>query len=381
MNSRERVLRTLSHLEPDHVPLDVGGSDVTGIHRDAYKNLARYLGVKEEAPICETIQQVALPEEALLQKLEVDVRPLFPNAPDAWQAEYTQSDRYIGFTDEWGVEWNMPNVGGLYFDMVSHPLAACTQPGDIAGFKTPDPADPGRFRGLRAAAQAIADQQLAIVMMPPYGGMFESGFWLRGYKQFFLDLGRDPKMVAAVLDMTLAFRLAYWARALEEVGDLVDVIVEYDDLGSTTSTLISPAMYRKYLKPRHSQLFGFIKAHSHAAVFLHSCGAVYPLIRDFIEAGVDILNPIQVGAHGMGDGAGLKREFGKDIVFWGGGINTQITLPRGSPQEIREEVKRRICDFAPGGGYVFAAVHNIQPDVPPENILAMLEAWKEYGRY
>lgn len=381
MNSRDRVLRTLSHREPDRVPLDIGGSDVTGIHRDAYKKLARYFGFKEEAPICETIQQVALPEETLLEKLQVDVRPLVPNAPDSWQAEYSESERYISFIDEWGVGWSMPRQGGLYFDMVSHPLSTCNQPSDLSGFRIPPPADAGRFRGVRASGQAIARKQFAIMMMPPYGGMFESGFWLRGYKQFFLDLGRNPGMVEAILDLTLAFRLAYWARALEEVGDLVDVVVEYDDLGSTTSTLMSPSMYRKYLKPRHKQLFGFIKEHSHAAVFLHSCGAIYPLIRDFIEAGVDILNPIQVSASNMGDGARLKQEFGKDMVFWGGGINTQTTLPRGSPQEVLEEVRRRICDFAPGGGYVFAAVHNIQPDVPPENIAAMLEAWKLYGRY
>jgi uroporphyrinogen decarboxylase len=381
MNSRDRVLRTLSHREPDHVPLDIGASDVTGVHRDAYKKLARYFGFSEEAVICEMIQQVALPEEALLQKLEVDVRPVFPNGPDGWRLEYTASERYVEFTDEWGVGWTMPKAGGLYFDMIRHPLANVSDPGEIPRFKTPNPTDPGRFRGLRESAQAIAARQLAVVMMPPYGGMFESGFWLRGYKQFFLDLGRDPHMVTAILDMTLSFRLSYWARALEELGDVVDVIVEYDDLGSTTSTLISPAMYRKYLKPRHKQLFDFIKSHSHAAVFLHSCGAIHPLINDFIEAGVDILNPIQVSASNMGDGARLKQEFGKDIAFWGGGINTQKTLPRGSPQEVREEVRRRICDFAPGGGYVFAAVHNIQPDVPPENIVAMLEAWKEYGRY
>ncbi len=382
MNSRERILCSLSHKEPDHVPLDIGGSDVTGIHRDAYKNLARHFGLKEDAPICETIQQVVLPEEALLQKLEVDVRPIFPNNPNNWEPEYEDAGEQKQFLDEWGVRWAMPKKGGLYFDMISHPMANFTQASDISKFNVPDPANSGRFKGLRESVKKfVANSQAAIMMMPPYGGMFESGFWLRGYKQFFMDLGGNPRMVEAILDTTLQFRLSYWAKALEEIGDLVDVVVEYDDLGSTTSTLVSPAMYRKYLKPRHKELYSFIKSHAHVSVFLHSCGAIYPLIPDFIEAGVDILNPIQVSATNMGDGKKLKQEFGKDITFWGGGVNTQSTLPRGSLQDVREEVRRRIRDFAPGGGYVFAAVHNIQPDVPPENIVAMLEAWKEYGKY
>jgi len=382
MNSRERVLISLSHREPDHVPLDIGGSDVTGIHRDAYKSLARYFGLNENPPICEIVQQVALPEEALLQKLEVDTRPVFPNGPDNWEFTLKQSERYKTFVDEWGVEWAMPKGNGLYFDMIAHPMAKFTQVSDLLRYKVPDPSNLGRFKGLRKSAEKIiANTQAAIVIMPPYGGMFETGFWLRGYKQFLLDLGNNPKMAEAILDITLQFRLAYWSKVLEEVGDLVDVAVEYDDLGSNTSLLISPQMYRKYLKPRHKELFGFIKNHTHASMFLHSCGAIYPLISDFIEAGVDILNPIQVSATNMGDGKKLKQEFGNDITFWGGGVNTQSILPRGTTKEIKEEVRRRIGDFAPGGGYVFAAVHNIQPDVPPESIVAMLEAWKEYGKY
>jgi uroporphyrinogen decarboxylase len=382
MNSHERLLTSLSHREPDHVPLDIGGSDVTGIHRDAYKRLARYFGLNENPPICEIVQQVVLPEEALLKKFEVDTRPVFPNGPDNWELVINQSDRYKTFLDDWGVEWAMPKENGLYFDMITHPMAKFTQVSDISRYKAPDPSNPGRFNGLRKSVEKIiANTHATMLMMPPYGGMFESGFWLRGYKQFLVDLGSNPKIAEAILDMTLQFRLAYWSKTLAELGDIVDVVVEYDDLGSNTSLLISPQMYRKYLKQRHKELFSFIKSHSHASMFLHSCGAIYPLIPDFIEVGVDILNPIQVSATNMGDGKKLKQEFGKDITFWGGGVNTQSTLPRGSLQDIKEEVRRRIGDFAPGGGYVFAAVHNIQPDVPPENIIAMLDAWKEYGKY
>ncbi len=382
MNSRERILCSLSHKEPDHVPLDIGGSDVTGIHRDAYKNLARYFKLNEEVPICETFQQVALPDETLLQKLGVDVRPIFPHDADDWKPDYKDSGQSNQFMDEWGVEWAMPKKGGLYFDMISHPLSNCKGVSDLAKYKCPDGANAGRFKGLRDYAETISARiDAALTMMPIYGGIFESAFWLRGFKQFYVDLGTNPALVNAILDMTLQFRLKYWGKALEELGDLIDVVVEYDDLGHGTSSLISPQMYRRYLQPRHKELFQFIKSHSHAAIFLHSCGAIYKLIPDLIEAGIDILNPIQLGAANMGDTKKLKQEFGKDITIWGGGINTQTILPLGTPQEVKEEVKKRIEDLAPGGGFVFAAVHNIQPDVPPENIVAMWEAWKEYGTY
>ena len=171
---------------------------------------------------------------------------MFPKGPDNWEPSYKLSDRYRSFTDEWGVEWEMPRNNGLYFDMISHPLAKISQASDVSKFVVPDAANPGRFKGLRESVEMIAaSSQAAIIMMPPYGGMFESGFWLRGYKQFFLDLGGNPGLVDAILDLTLQFRLTYWAKALEEVGDLVDVVVEYDDMGTNTSTLISPKMYRK----------------------------------------------------------------------------------------------------------------------------------------
>ena len=221
MNSRERVLCSISHREPDHVPLDIGGSDVTGIHRDAYKKLARYFKLKEDVPICEIFQQVALPEETLLQKLEVDVRPIFPNNPDNWEPDFKDSGQYNQLVDEWGVRWAMPKKGGLYFDMISHPLSNCTEVSDLAKYKSPDGANEGRFKGLREYAEKIsARTNAAITILPIYGGIFESAFWLRGYKQFYLDLGNDPAMVNALLDMTLQFRLGYWGKALEELGDI-----------------------------------------------------------------------------------------------------------------------------------------------------------------
>jgi len=361
--------------------LDIGGSDVTGIHRDAYRELARLLGLEEDAPVWHRVQQLALPSEEMLEKLEVDVRPLFPNPSDDWKLEVQNTGDRLTFRDEWGVEWAMPKEGGLYYDMIGHPLARVSGAAELADCPWPDGADPGRFKGLRDQAEDLVAKGVATTLAPAYGGILESVSWLRGYENFYADLIRDPLLVEAILDATLQFHLDFWAGALKEVGDLLDVAVEYDDLGGQSALLMSPEMYRRYVKPRHKELFSFIKDHCRASVFLHSCGAVYELIPDFIEAGVDILNPVQVSAAGMGDTRKLKQEFGGELTFWGGGVDTQGVLPRGTPVEVREEVKRRIGDLAPGGGFVFAAVHNIQPDVPPGNVMAMWEAWKKYGSY
>ncbi len=363
------------------MPLDIGGSDVTGIHRDAYRSLARLLGLQEDVPLYHRVQQLSLPSEEMLQQLEVDVRPLYPNPPDGWEAEVKDAGAHLTFTDEWGVEWAMPKRRGLYFDMIGHPLSHVSGVTELTDWPWPDGANPGRFRGLRDQAEDLAASGVAMTMAPVYGGIFESAFWLRGYENLYRDLIRDPILVEAILDAALQFHLDFWDRALEEVGDLIDVAVEYDDLGWQHGLLVSAEMYRRYVKPRHKELFNFIKTRSQAAVFLHTCGAVYELIPDFIEIGVDILNPVQVSAAGMGDTRKLKQEFGEKLTFWGGGVDTQGVLPRGTSEEVREEVKRRIGDLAPGGGFVFSAVHNIQPDVPPENIMAMWEAWKEYGSY
>jgi uroporphyrinogen decarboxylase len=175
-------------------------------------------------------------------------------------------------------------------------------------------------------------------------------------------------------------KLTYWERALDLFGDLIDVAKEVDDLGGQNDALISPATYRRLLKPRHRELFQFIHSRSHARVFLHSCGSIRRLIPDLIDAGVDILNPVQVSAANM-DTRELKADFGSELTFWGGGVDTQRVLCQGSTSAVRNEVRRRLDDLMPGGGFVFATVHNVQADVPPENYMAMWETLREHGEY
>lgn len=210
---------------------------------------------------------------------------------------------------------------------------------------------------------------------------FQMSFLLRGFEDFFMDLAANPPLACYLMDKVIELKMKFWGLVLEELGDYITVVALADDLGDQRGPRISLQMYKKYIKPRQKKLIGFIRkiAPHPVYIFLHSCGSVYDFIPDLIEVGVDILNPVQVSAANM-DTKKLKKEFGKDIVFWGG-IDTQQVLPRGTTQQVRDEVKRRIDDLAPGGGFIFNPVHNIQEEVPPQNIMAMWEALQDYGIY
>jgi uroporphyrinogen decarboxylase len=220
-----------------------------------------------------------------------------------------------------------------------------------------------------------------VVLNGPCAGILEVYSWLRGYLRFYLDLAESPRTVERFLERLLEFKSAFWARALAEFGDSVDVVNEADDLAGQNGLLLSPDTYRRLIKPRHARLFAAIKkAAPRVKIFFHSCGAVRPLIPDLIEAGVDILNPIQLSAKGMNP-LELKKEFGRDLVFWGGGVDTQGIFTTGTPREIRDHVRENIEALAPGGGLVLATVHNTQANVPPQNFMAMWETLQEYGIY
>ncbi len=364
------------------MPLDIAGTDCSGITKGAYCNLARYLGLPERAPVCDLMQQLVYPSEQVLTGLRVDVRAIYPKPPAGVEIQVRDAGHYTGYTDEWGIEWAMPKEMGLYYDMVSHPLATAEDVAQIDAYPWPWGGEPTRAANLRA--EIVATRQAtdtAICLLLGGGGLVEMAAFLRGMDNLYADLAGNPTMAEAVLEHTTQWHEQYWDMILSQVGDLVDVVCEYDDLGGQTAPLISPEMYRRYLQPRHHRVFSLIRRKTKAAVWFHTCGAVYSLLPDLLEAGVDILNPVQVSAAGMGDTARLKREFGRSLVFWGGGVDTQSILTRGTPHQVQEQVRRHIDHLAPGGGFVFAAVHNIQGDVPPENLMAMWEAWDRYGAY
>ncbi len=383
MFSRERVLTALDHREPDRVPFDLGSTGSSGIHTKAYLDLLRRLGIEEEPPdILILAEQLATPSEKVLQTLKVDVRGFWPNSPLGWVEEIRDAGDYFETIDEFRVKLAMPKKGGLYYDIVGSPLAGPISDKAVDDFEWPDMSNPERVRGIRSEIEkALAGSGAAIVFNTFHVGIFELGEWVRGFKDYYADIARNPALIEHMIDIFTDMRIGFWELVLNNLGDLIDVVVENDDLGIQNGLMISPSSYRTLVKPKHKRIFSFIKKKApHVRIQLHSCGSIYDLIPDLIEVGIDILNPVQVGAAKM-DTNRLKREFGEELTFWGGGVDTQRILPFGTQSEVRDEVRRRIEDLAPQGGFVFSTVHNIQPGVPVENVIAMLEALEEYGVY
>lgn len=382
MNSRERLNLALNHQESDRVPFDLGATVLTSIHHKSYAALRKHLGLPEVEPqIVDIFQQIVTVDDDLRDRLKVDVRDVAPRSSATFRIDIKEMDRYTYFYDEWGIGWKMPKEGGWYYDMFDHPLKEAQTIADIENYPWPDPIDPARFQGMAERARHAADVEGQGVFMGGLSaGIMEMAAWTRGFTNYFSDFANNQKLLVALMTKIMELKMAYWEKALAEVGDCVDAIGEADDFAGQFRMLISPASYRRLVKPLHKQLFDFIHARTKAKIFFHSCGSIRAVIPDLIEIGVDILNPIQVSATGM-DSAELKREFGKDIVFWGGGVDTQRVFGTGTPQEVSDDVRRRIDDLAPGGGFVFATVHNIQGNVPPQNIMAMWDTLQQYGNY
>ena len=383
MNSRERLEMALNHSEPDRIPSDLGATVTTGINRVAYRNMRKYLCLPEkEIRLRDMVQQIAVVEDDIRNYFRVDVRDVTPYPSTPFNIEI-MDDREDStyFYDEWGIGWKMPRENGLYYDIFDSPLRGDISKGDIDRYPWPDPVHPARFAGLRDRARYTAEvEHQGVILGGLTSGIMEMAAWMRGYPDYFTDFVANSDLLEYLLDKVLELKMAYWEKALAEVGDYVDVVVEADDMAGQNDMLISPRTYRKIVKPRHKKLFDFIKSHSRAKIFFHSCGSVRKVIGDLIDIGVDALNPVQVSAAGM-DSAELKREFGRYICFWGGAVDTQNVLGNGTVQQVKDDVRSRIADLAPGGGFIFAAVHNIQGNVPPENIVAMWDTLREYGVY
>jgi len=384
MDARQRLLTALDHQEADRVPFAFGGPN-TGIHVDAYRKLLRFWGVSDVPVEAEDlVTQRARIHEDILQRMDVAVRKVDaePFATARTETALEEDAGYRYFVDDWGIEWAMPLRSGLYYDARRRPLQRAISSADVDKLSMPALPTEHEMDLLRRKAQAHRDAGFAVLVDGLGGGLFEHAWWIRGFNEFMVDMMARRKLAERLLDKILDYRLRYWELILSRIGDLVDVAAESDDVAGQDRLILSPDLYRTLLKPRHRTIFQCIRENVPGKVFihLHSCGAVRDLIPDLIDLGVDALNPVQVSAKGM-DTAALKRDFGRDISFWGGGVDTQRVLPTGTPRQVRDEVRRRIDDLAPGGGFVFATVHNIQADVPPENIDAMCKALQEHGVY
>lgn len=375
MTHRERVVTALKHKQPDRVPLDLAGTFASTITLEGYERLKRYLGIQKETIEMSKRSQTAQPHEEVLQRFEIDTRGIQPRGPAGWVDKIFPDGSY---QDEWGVIRSRPPEGG-HFYVSGSPLAGNPTLEDIKRHRWPDPYDPGFVEGIAEETRRLHQEtDYAVILNFPVGIVHHSQF-LRGYEAWLTDLILNPTFAEALMDRVLEVYTLIAERMIEAAGGHIDLIFYGDDVAFQNGPMMSPNLYRKMIKPRHGQLFARLKAKAKVPLLFHSCGSVYPLMEDLIEIGVDCLNPVQVSAKDM-DTKRLKREFGERMGFWGA-IDTHKVLPFGTPEEVRAEVKRRIEDLAPGGGYVLNSVHNLQPEVPPENIVAMFEAAKEFGKY
>jgi len=410
MTSRERVLKAIAHEPTDRTPIDFGGMRSTGIMATAYNRLKTHLGMDHETLVYDVVQGLAQPDLAILDRFNVDVvdlgRAWFTSADDwrdwtlidgsparvpAWfDPEPDGEGGWLCRGDEGQVIGVMPN-DQEYITQTYWPLAE-----DAAGLSEQSLADlpyhmsqvtwsrlgcapwhPGfdgdRWREMRHRARQLRESTDRAIMCAFGGNLLEWSQFLRGFGQFLMDLADRPADVHRLLDALVEHHLRSLEKFLDAVGDLIDIVQMGDDLGTQHGPQISPQMYREFFLPRHRRIYSRVKEASGLPVFLHSCGGIYELIPDLIEAGVDILNPVQTSAANMAPER-LKQEFGKDLTFWGGGCETQTTLVQGTPEDVRRQVRERVEVFHAGGGYVFNQVHNVLTDVPPENVVAMFEA-------
>jgi len=369
MNSRERVLATLNHQQPDRPPRDLGGTSATGIHVAAYRALKRHLGLCEESAYLHGRGMLALVEDAILRRFGCDLLPL---APDVF-AEFPELDERGCYTDRWGVEWRLPD-DGVHFYVSRSPFADARKPGDLASLNWPEPNTD--FTALGEKARRLRQTTDKALALNTEVGFLHRAQFMRGYEEWLVDLLRSVPVAEALLDRVLEVWLAETEAMIQAVKGCADVVTYLDDIAFQTGPMVSPRVYKAILKPRQRRVFDLLKS-SGMKVFYHSCGNVHSLIGDLVEMGVDALNPVQVSAADMGNTADLKRTWGKELTFWGA-IDTQSVLPRGTVADVKNEVWRRLDDLSDEGGYILASVHNIQAEVPPENVCAMFDAVDEW---
>jgi len=382
MTSRERVNKALNHQIPDRVPIDLGGFQ-TGIHKRAYEELLRFLNIEDQITLLDPVQQLAQPCEEVLRRLRIDTRYICAHAPDSFQGgierKFREGQLWHDLKDEFGVVWSMPDSQQLYMDISHHPLADASLR-DLADYPWPKGNDPTRFTGVREQALELRNNTTYAIATGIGGVVYEICWYMRGLEQWFTDMLTQPEFCAAMLDHTLQFWLDFYTEYMREVGDLVDVVMIGDDLTGQSGPLFSPKFYRQIVKPRQKKLVQHIKSLTRAKIWYHTCGSCYEYIPDLIDNGIDILNPVQIGLINM-DPKLLKEKFGRQLVFWGGGIDTQHVLPFAKPEEIREHVRKNLEVFKAGGGYIFNNVHNIQYAVPVKNTVALFDAAYEFGFY
>lgn len=394
-------MESLAHREPEGLAIDFGGMRSTGIHMLAYLDLLDHLGIKGEPPrLYDVFQQLAEPQDAVLKRLGGDVVqahmrcPAFGIPIDQGWREMEMGGRtvlaprdYLPEVAENGNEYILTDgvrtackpKGGLYFDQVVHPYAHCESARDVDAVPLA-PLSQEDLAFVEAECRRLYEQTDKAILLAFGGNIFEAGQLDFGYETFFVNLLAEPDLMHHYFNRLTEVHLQNLEALLSRVGSFLQVVQFGDDLGTQLAPQISVKTYQEMIKPYHARQFRFVRErYPRCKVFLHSCGAIEPLIPDLIDAGVEVLNPVQISAAGMNP-RHLKKEYGAHLSFWGGGANTSRTMTFGSAADCARETAELIEIFKPGGGFVFTQVHNIQPGVPPENILAVYDTAQSFRK-
>lgn len=375
MKPRERFAAVLAHQQPDRVPVDFG-KHIGSFHRSVYPHLRQAfpeLELPEEPVILDRMAQNIRLDDRLCRRLGIDFRwvvPLWVGVRDI------EIDGSPGYLDMWQTPHKYSDDGG-YYAIVGYPLGANEEltPGELEAFKWPEMSNPDMFEGLAEEARLLHETTDTIVGADGIKvGFLQTASQLRGYEKLFIDFALYPDTAVAMMERISEIVNAMYREYMRAVGRYVQVVVITDDQGTQASLMMSPPMFRKFIKPYLRSQIETIKSEApHVKVLMHCDGAIRPIINDLIEIGVDILNPIQTSVVGMEDTRALKEEFGDRVCFHGG-IDVQQMLPNATLDEVRSEVALRTGDLGQDGGYILAPCHNINIDIPIENVVALFEA-------
>ncbi len=386
MNSRERVNAALNHKEPDKVPIDLGGNQ-SGIHIKAYKKLLDYLEIEDkEISTYDFVQQLAVPCEDLLERFHVDTRYIRPLGGMVKIKDFKplHEGKYVGVYDQFGVFWgnfadkDIEEI--LYYDPVIHPFAEFKTVQEIENYDWPDGTDKSPFKGLREHAKKLRETTDYALVTQPTGCIYEYTTFLFGFTKALRYLSKKPELIIAAMEGLLKYWSDYNETFLNEVGEYLDVVCVNGDLAEQAGPIMSLKIYEKVIKPMEKKLAQKIHELADVKINYHCCGSIPLFIPHFSEIGYDAVNPVQISAYDM-EPCSLKKRFGDIITFWGGVCNTQKTLPFGTTDQIKLEVRKNLECLKPGGGYIAANIHNITAEVDAENIVAMFDALNEFREY
>jgi uroporphyrinogen decarboxylase len=404
MNSRDRVLLSINHSQPDKVPVDFGSTTVTGISAIAYNRLKKLLGINKPTRVFDVVQQLANVDMEIIDLFGIDTLDInrisaesgkwheviladgsAAEYPDWFRPLKTDDGSWVT-RDENGLLISRMALGATFFDQMFFPYEN-GYPDNFDNLKDElkkiswlvhSHSTNLNTDQLRERLIGIRESTQKTLVMSGGVKLLELAFFIRRMDNALLDLLINNDKLEEMLDILVGMHLEGLEKKCRNLGDIVDIIRFGDDLGMTTGPFMDLNTFRRIMKPRYKILCDYVKKNSNMKIFLHSCGSIKQYLPDLIEVGFDIINPVQTNCYDM-DPVELKKEFGNEITFWGGGVNTSGILNMASADDVRKDVLLRCEILARDGGFIFAPIHNILSEVPPQNVLAAYNAVREFN--